>query len=105
MQQTNQPMKLEFEEKDTLWLPEPWQIIPIRNPNYLKSLFIGLTNPLWQLPFMIFSLLIQPLLRGVFTIFVFTIKTTIYGLSGNLTGLPLAKPEIRVLINNHEMKK
>ncbi|GAC1605805.1 MAG: hypothetical protein NVS3B3_04380 [Aquirhabdus sp.] len=89
----------------TIWLPEPHQIFVHRNRNYFHSLFLGLTNPLWHLPFMIFHILIKPLFKGAFHIVSYWYKTTILGLSGSLITADAARPTIQIYINGEQQDK
>ncbi|MDY7537564.1 hypothetical protein QN372_00210 [Undibacterium sp. RTI2.1] len=83
----------------TIWLPDPHQIFIHRNRNYFHSLFLGLTNPLWHLPFMIFHILIKPAFKGAFFILSYWARTTVMGLSGSLITVDMNRPKIVVLID------
>lgn len=75
---------IEMKNKDKLWFPEPYQIHTGKNPDYLHSLFIGLTNPLWNLPTMIFIMILKPVLMSVFYILLFIFRCTALGVIGHL---------------------
>ena len=66
----------------TTWFPHPWQVIVLHNPSYLHSVFVGLTSPILNLPFMVWRLILEPVLRGVFGILGFTARSVFFGLTG-----------------------
>ena len=85
-------------ELKPIWLPEPWQIIMLRNPNYLNSVFIGLTNPIWNLPTMVWTLLLAPVLRGLYFILRFIVSCVVLGIMGRVTALPIPQPGFTVQV-------
>lgn len=48
-----------------MWFPEVWQIIPIKNKNYLQSLWIGIVMPIIWLPKSLFVCLIYPVAKAL----------------------------------------
>lgn len=79
------------DELDTFQIldPHPWQIVLMPNPVYWKSLLVGITAPVLNLPLMVWTLLLRPLLLGTWTIFFFFLSCWVMGPLGRVTGLPL----------------
>lgn len=86
----NKQKQIQVSDLKPMWFPEPYQVSTLPNPNYLNSLWIGLTNPLWNLPTMLWILILRPVLVGVVGIVAFTLRCTIAGVLGRATGLPVA---------------
>lgn len=82
-----------------MWFPEPWQIIRLENPSYFNSLFLGLINPLWNMPTMIWTLLLFPIIRGLFYIVRFTVCCMLFGIFGRILALPIPQPGFTIVLS------
>ena len=90
-----------------MWFPDNHQLkFSKQNPNYLNSLFIGLTQPLLFLPINLFNVVIKPFFFGMSAVFLSLVGTALFGIFGRLTTrqitpeMRLAELAIRAATNN-----
>jgi hypothetical protein len=50
------------------WFPDPSMIVIEENPNYLNSVWTGITTPLIHLPLMVWDYVLLPMFGGIVTI-------------------------------------
>ncbi|CAB4121795.1 hypothetical protein UFOVP26_28 [uncultured Caudovirales phage] len=84
-----------------MWFPEVWQIIPIKNKNYLQSLWIGIFMPILWLPKAVFTCLIYPTLKSVIGGIWILVRTytvlPMMGVTGYASGLDREFPSLPVV--------
>lgn len=86
------------EKQKTVWLPDSWEVVIERNPNYLHSLSIGLLAPLFNLPMMILRLIVIPFLKSVLFIVLYVTRSAYLGIAGNLSVIPQGEPRVAVKV-------
>lgn len=81
-----------------MWFPQSYQLRAGHNPNYLNSVWIGITTPILSLPFVLWRVIVRPMLFGTFSVVSFIILTPIFGLMGRLLAVDEPMPQIQVFV-------
>jgi len=79
-----------------IWFPDAHSVSIVRQPKefYFHSLFVGITAPLLNLPYMIWSSIVMPMLGGIFVVTVSVFSIFIAGIRGNVAGLQEIEEEL-----------
>lgn len=68
-----------------LWFPEIWQVVILRNDSYANSVFAGFACGWFNLPSLLFVLLVKPMWVMVKGLFAALVLMPIVGLLGNIS--------------------
>jgi hypothetical protein len=75
----------------TTWFPHRNGILLVKNPRYFQALWIGITYPLGELPYLLWYMSIRPMIGAVINPIAYILKMLIYGLMGNIVGVKMPK--------------
>jgi hypothetical protein len=89
------------------WFPQPHQLMigPTDGTPYLHSLWVGLTAPLFNLPVMLWHLVLLPIITGLTAIVKFFFVTAIAGVRGQAHGFDISAPVESLTVSSENEPK
>jgi hypothetical protein len=83
--------------KDQIAFPSHTQVTLVeKNPSYWRSLWVGVSAPIINLPFLLWGMVVLPFLMGLLNVLMFILFTAFMGIRGKIAGI---KPTQSDLVN------